>query len=318
MGFGNYSNGFREGILIRGAGMFDAGYGRVWYVDAKTGADGNSGKRRDRPFLTMSKAFQQLDSGDTIVFRGKIREQLVSPAGVFDVTVIGDAPSPRHADDHTESGGARGSSAATWTAPASGSTSTALVRVQQQGWNFHKIVFQISGSATACAESYKTADSGDDERDGGHARFFDCRFQGSGSGGIGFHRDGGNGYCRVIRCTFQSLAEGIGHTAGDGGADAFHVIEDCFFEGNTKHIIAPLSDCRILRNTFGRGATVDFDLTGGAFNDWDGNKFLKTSVFENNVAGTSDLIIGRNWSADTGSDDVDDTSGVITAAPNGS
>lgn len=312
------------GLMVDGNALFPSVNvpGNIWYVDAKNGDDGRDGVSWDTSVQTMEEVLTRLKSNDIIVGQGKVLEQVVSPAGVFDVTIIGAAPSPRHADNHTESAGKRGSSAFSWAAPASGSTAAALLRVQQQGWNFRNIVFQISGSATACVEQFKNGESGDDERDGGHARFFDCRFVGSGVGGIGAYRNGGNGYCQYVRCGFQSLTAGIGHVAGDGGQDGFQLIEDCWFENNTKHIDSPLYRSRVLRNMFLATASgnIEVDLTGGAGNIVTGNHFLGAG-FEENIAGTGDSWFD-NYSVDTTSADVADAAaagaGQIIATPNGS
>src|SRR5690606_5733129 len=118
-------------------------YGKRLFVDAKNGNDANSGRRPGEPVKTMSRAFALVRSGDVIWSMGKITEQLDTPAGVFDVTVMGAGTRPRHADNHTEASGKRGSSASTWTAPSSGSTANPLVTVNQQGWKFYGFTFQI-------------------------------------------------------------------------------------------------------------------------------------------------------------------------------
>jgi hypothetical protein len=50
MGMANYSNGFRGGVMIRGSALYDARYGRVWYVDAKIGGDGTPATVEIGPF----------------------------------------------------------------------------------------------------------------------------------------------------------------------------------------------------------------------------------------------------------------------------
>lgn len=316
----NYPNGISSfGIPVLG-GRPPSVFGNYWFVDAKTGADGaGRGKSPRKPFLTMAEAFSRIDSGDVIFFRGKVREQLTTPVGVFDVTIIGAGNAPRHADDHSETASpGRGSSAATWTAPASGSTAGALLRVQQQGWRLENFVMQISGDATICVEAFKNNDSGDDERDGGHLNLVNMRFVGD-NDGVGFQRTGGNGYCRVLGCAFQNFADGIGHAAGGGGADGFQQIEDCWFESNVNHIDAPLYRSRILRNCFMTLAsgTVEVDLTGGAANVVAYNQFLG-GAFEDNVIGTGDIWYA-NWSVDAGATEIGDAAaagaGTVIAAP---
>ena len=263
MGMGNYITGFREGVMIRGTAFYDGGYGRVWYVDAKIGGDGAGyGKRRDRPFLTMAKAFTMVDSGDTIVFRGKVREELTTPAGVFDVTVIGAANRPRHADDHSESSTpGRGSSAASWVPPASPTAATSLCIVQQQGWSFRNVLFDCPVDAAAVRLN-RDAAADDSERDAGHASFYGCRFA---SGLIGIQNAGGAGFVHVDNCVFHLLTEsggaGIKCTSTAVAVPLTWLIENSHFHNNASHILSSMSYSTIRNNIFGRfTATLSIDI----------------------------------------------------------
>jgi hypothetical protein len=262
MGMTSYDNGFREGAMIRGAALYDGGYGRVWYVDAKVGGDGNTGRRRDRPLLTMSKAFTLVDSGDTIVFRGKVREELTTPAGVFDVTVIGAANRPRHADDHSEdSSPGRGSSSATWAPPASPTTATSLCIVQQQGWRFQNILFDCPVDAAALRLN-RDAASGDSERDASHTSVYGCRFT---SGLIGIQNAGGASFCHVAGNVFHLLTEsggaGVKCTSTSVAVPLTWLIEDNHFHNNASHILSSMSYSTIRNNIFGRfTATLSIDI----------------------------------------------------------
>lgn len=261
MPISNYPNGFPGGLLLRGLPMYDTIFGRAWFVDAKTGSDGNIGNRRDRPFATMSKAFSVIDSGDIIIARGKIREELTAPAGVFDVTVIGAANRPRHADDHTESNGARGSSAATWMPPASPTAATPLCIVQQQGWRFINMLFDCPVDAAA-VQLLRNADSSSDERDASHAEFVGCRFT---SGLIGIQNNGGAGFVRVQDCNFYALsgsgAAGIKCTSTSVAVPLNWQILNSHFANNASHILSSMSYSLIKGNTFGRfTATLAIDI----------------------------------------------------------
>lgn len=255
-------------------------FGRHWFVDAKTGSDGNSGKRPDRPFLTMAKAFTNIDSGDVIFFRGKVREQISTPAGVFDVTVVGAGNRPRHADDHSESSNpGRGSSAATWTTPASATAATPLVKVLQQGWRFKNILFAgptDSNDANACVQLHRTGDSGDSERDSGHAEFIGCRFA---SGYNGIYDGGGNINVGIFNCRFEALTNfcilGVGNI-GVGQSD--WRLEDNVFDGFTNGVKIAGFGCRIVRNSFTDGGTPN-----------------TTVVLNTNNGGGSDNIVVDNY-----------------------
>lgn len=153
--------------------------GRAWFVDASYGGSGN-GKSPGGAFSTMDAAFDVLDSGDIIYCLGNIREQLVTPVQVFDVTVIGCGNRPRNADA-VPAGGAY--AAVTWRAPASGGTAAqATVRVLQQGWTFYNILFGMIDANAAGVEIVRNAGADDAERDGSHCVVSSCRFGGDGIG----------------------------------------------------------------------------------------------------------------------------------------
>src|SRR3990167_4558045 len=136
--------------------------GRAWFVDPASGGN-STGKSPKNAYLTMQQAFNSAASGDIIYFIGDVREQLVTPVQVFDVTVVGCCNRPRHADS-SPVGGNLG--AATWRAPASGAVSgQADVRVLQQGWKFTNILFAMESSTAAGIELVRDAGAGDAERD---------------------------------------------------------------------------------------------------------------------------------------------------------
>ncbi|MCR4339261.1 MAG: right-handed parallel beta-helix repeat-containing protein [Gemmatimonadaceae bacterium] len=154
--------------------------GKTIYVHANDGSDGDSGRSWTRAYQTMAKAFSVLSSGDTIYFAGKIREQLITPVQVFDVSVIGAGNRPRHADDAPTPTG--GKTAATWTTPASGATTAALCKVLQQGWRFENILF-AGPSDHASLWFFRDNGADDAERDASHGVVRECRFA-SGQDGI--------------------------------------------------------------------------------------------------------------------------------------
>jgi hypothetical protein len=187
-------------IVVESGGTLNllAPNGAIYFVDANSGVDTNDGLSWGSAFLTMSKAFTSIASGDTIVFRGKIREQLTTPVQVFDVTVIGAGNRPRHADS-TPDGGQN--AANTWTIPASGATTAPLVKVIQQGWRFQNILF-AGPTDHACIQLFRDAGAGDAERDASHAEIIGCRFA---SGQDGIEQYGGCYNVLVQGCTFNEL-----------------------------------------------------------------------------------------------------------------
>jgi hypothetical protein len=304
---------FQYGGTPVGAAL-DMPWAKHWFVDAKRGSNSNSGKSPTKPLLTMEAAFNKIASGDVIHVRGKVREQLTTPTGVFDVTIYGGANLPRHADDHTESGRKRGSSAATWTAPASGSVAGALLNINQQGWRVEGVCFQISGSATRCIELIKTDDSGDDERDGGHFKLVGCKLQNDVATPllIGLALRGGQGFVGLYNNLFMGFAEGVGVTGATGGQQGWHEYIGNRFDHCGEGVDVALYHSLVKGNTFHTNCTIGLELASGAANVITENVFM--GDYDALVAGTGDFWF-NNYALDTASGEVSDTTGQTTAVP---
>lgn len=237
-------------------------FGRVWFVNGGSGAGGTggTGTEPDSPFLTMDAAFDQVGSGDTIFFKGNIKEQLTTPAGVFDVTIVGCGNSPRHADAHT---GNNGYSGATWKAPDSPTASTPLLKVQQQGWRFANFLFGAAPAATPAVDLFRDGGAGDAERDASHATFYGMRFD---AGPIGIRANGGPAFIGVFNSLFRGqTTTAIANTVGAGiGTNLCWQIQGNRFASNVNHIVAPLSQAVIWGNSIGVFTTMGIDLNGGA------------------------------------------------------
>lgn len=261
-------------------------FGRTWYVDAKVGSDSSNGRSAQSPFLTMSKAFLNVDSGDRILFRGKIREQLTTPVGVFDVSIIGAANRPRHADDHSESSTpGRGSSSACWVAPASPTAVTPLLKVIQQGWKVENFLMQAHTDG-ACILLYRDAGASDDERDASHFHAKTMRFD---AGQDHIEQSGGVAFIRIEDSGFRgATAKAMKHTAGAGVGTllGWNIIDNRFHD-NDSHIVLPLSNATIKRNTFGKFTTASLDLRNGVGYN---------CVSENALSGTYSNA-GKYWAA---------------------
>ena len=277
--------------------------GKIYYVDANSGSDSDDGRSWEKAFLTMSKALTSVASGDTVYFRGKVREQLVAPSRVFDVTIIGAGNRTRHADNSPANGEL---AANTWTTPASGATTAALLRVTQQGWRFVNILF-AGPTDHACIELYRTADSGDSERDASHAEFIDCRFA---SGYDGIYDSGGCYHVGVYGCTFEALSNfcirGIGNV---GAGQALWQLRDNHFGSFTNGVRCSFSRSVISGNFFQDGGTpattVVLNTTGtsgiAADNFVVGNFFQTTTANFNSpdIVGNSTDVWAVNASIDS-------------------
>lgn len=292
---------FHMGGVPAGMTMLGNVYSRHWFVDAKVGSDGNSGRKPSRPFSTMDKAFDMIDSGDVIHFRGKVREQLSSPAGVFDITIIGAANQPRHADDHSESSSpGRGSSSATWTTPASATALTPLLICQQQGWKFMNFLWDGPSDAAAL-QLFRDAGSGDDERDASHAHIVGCKFV-AGQNHIEFK----GGLSQVVledNLFFGATDDSILETVGAGvGTNNYYRFLRNHWHNNATHIDIGLNYATVWGNVFGAFSSMAVDLTNGSNNVVTDN-YMSGDYDAKYVAGTSDEWAG-NRSMDVSSAEV--------------
>jgi hypothetical protein len=288
------SNGIVEmdGIIIGGS-SFPLKKGTTYHVDAVDGSDNSSGLTWDAPFLTMSKAFTTIGSGDTIIFVGKVREQLTTPVQVFDVTVIGGGNRPRHADAAPVPVG--GESAATWTTPASGATTDPLCTVLQQGWKFINILF-AGPSDESCVELFRNGGAGNLERDASHAEFIGCRFA---SGQDGIVATGGLYGVLIQDCRFLAMT---GHAikgivgAGIGAGDTSWQIFKNQITGCANGVILSAITCAVKGNYFDDGGTPTtttvLNMTGTAGNS--GNNFIVGNYFQTSSANfNSPDIVGN-------------------------
>lgn len=262
------------------------GPGKTWYVDATNGNSSDTdGNTWDTAFATMQQAFNKLASGDRILFVGKIREQLTTPAFVFDVSVIGMGNRPRHADASPVGGNL---AASTWTTPASGATTSALCRVQQQGWAFVNILF-AGPSDHACVELYRTIEDAN-ERDAGHLSFIGCRFA---SGYNGISDIGGCVNVFVKNCRFEALTNfcilGVGNI-GVGQSD--WLIEDNVFDAFTNGIKIAAFGCVIKGNTFSDGGTPNTTVVLNTSNGGGSDNHIVWNTFQTATANfdTPDIV----------------------------
>jgi hypothetical protein len=252
----------------------------VFYVDTVNGSNNNSGRDWTAPFLTMAKAFTSVDNGDVIRFKGKVREQLITPVQVFDVSVIGEGNRPRHADA-TPAGGDE--AASTWAAPASPTATTALCRVLQQGWRFENILFAPHTDYGAL-EFVRDAGAGDAERDASHGVVRGCRFA-AGAYGIMIGKAGT--YSEIVNNlliegnTFNDQTDTSIYSP-DAYSQRLQILNNVF-QGNANHIKVPAQKSFIVGNLMGSFTTKSIYLVGGAGSN---------VITGNYLSGTYDIASG--------------------------
>lgn len=287
-------------------------YGKTYYVKASAthpGVDTHTGRSWSKAFLTMAKAFSVVAPGDTIVFSGKIKEQLETPALISDVTVIGAGNRPRHADSHPPGTDV---SAATWAAPDSPVAATPLVRVNAQGWRFSNILFAgPTGVSVLNASIELFRDGGADpvEKDASHATIDNCRFA---SGYVHIHDTGGCYGVKVANNRFVShvlwAILGVGNIGvGQGNWEIVGNDFDSNAVATANHVKIAGFACQIYNNSFDDGGAPDTTVVlntnngGGANNRVYGNHFQTVTGSFNtpDVVGCATDFWNPNYSFDT-------------------
>lgn len=256
-------------------------FGRHFWVNGGSGAtsgqsnvgsDGNDGESPEQALLTIERCFELIRSGDTVHLMGNFKEQVSTPAGVFDVTVIGPSPVTRHPDAHAAKETNGGYWSCRWSAPASPTASTPLVKVRQQGWKFINILFTgDEDDSVGCVQLFRDGGSGDAEDDASHAQIVGCRFAG---GLYGIQDSGGCARVKIIGNEFQQFTESdndaiVSVTGAGIGTKWGWEIRGNVFQANYSDIDADLTGAIItdnffLLNSLGTTNTIAIDLTGGA------------------------------------------------------
>lgn len=301
MTLSNFPNGLSSfGVPVM---PMNGGYGTPnssWiFVNSYSGSDGQTGDSPENAVQTMDRAFDLVDSGGVIYFQGNIREQLVSPAGIFGVTIFGGPNHPRYADAHT---GNNGYMASTWKAPAAPTALTALLRIQQQGWRLSNFLMANGTANSPAVQIYRDAGAGDAERDGSQVILDAMQICDS---PIGINLNGGLAGVSILGCNFFGNTTAIGNTVGAGvGTNVYFDIRGNIFRANTNHFVVPTSAALIAGNFFGP-ATVYINLSGGVGNNL---------VTGNLLSGTYSAVGGytRAAATDNWAGNITNDTGVTT------
>lgn len=240
--------------------------GTVWFVDTVNGSDSNDGRSMATAFATMGRAFytdaivsgagtiSNLNQNDTILFVGKVKEQLKCPlltvggVNVTGVQIIGVAGGHVRDDD-----------AAKWTYPDSGAVAGGALlemRGDSVGWEFHNFLMtpEPNGSGGACL----LFDDGT-----GHYIVDGMRFVGIDVTTTYGVRAIGSGFNRILNSQFLLCTTGIYGTVGGAGNNWLHVI-NCEFDQNTNHIIVSSSYGLFQGNIMHQAATQNMNVANAA------------------------------------------------------
>jgi len=275
-------------------------YAKHWYVNSITGSDTqHDGRSADSAFDTMTQAFTKVGDGDVIHLRGGIYENLTTPAGITDVTIIGESTKPRH-DNLTD---AQKMGAAAWRT-ATAVTDEPLLIVRSQGWRVVNILF-AGPSAETCIQLLR-----DTTYDSSHFSAIGCRFAG---GAYAITNNGGAGFVGLYGNTFQTqtTASICGLTTAIAVPLLWDIQDNFFCYGSASHILSSASNWQIKNNTFALVASTAkyIDLTHnsgqGLSNMVTGNTFAGVYTTADYVGAATDLWLG-NW-----------VTIITTQAPNG-
>lgn len=260
--------------------------GKRYWVDTNTGADTNTGRTRDTALATMAEAFSRIASGDEIAFVGNIREQLTTPVGVADVTIIGAGNRPRHADTHPLNGER---AASTWKLPASGGTDAPLLTIACPGWRLVNILFAAHASNYALLLTRNAVEDAT-EIDASHLEVIGCRFA-SGEGGI--NDTGGCFNVSVRDCWFQGLTSfcilGVGNI---GVGQLMWHLRDNHFNNFTNGVKIAAHECVIKGNYFTDGGTPNTTVVLNTNNGGGRDNFVVENYFQTLTANfnTPDVV----------------------------
>ena len=290
---------FGRKFLVLGEGASDVAEDRLQQIFGRGDPEGKL-----RLSDTMEEAFDLCEEGDTIFFRGNIREELTLGNSKSDITIVGVGNQPRHADSPWPT-------AATWKPPASPTAATPLLKIRSQGVRLINFLFDAPVDAAA-VELERNAESGESEHDGSHFSAFGMRFVG---GQSGIEIDGGAFNVRLQDNIFQDLTNGILQLNTAVSVPLQWQILYNYFVNNTHHIRMDSVRSMLLGNVSGKFTTTGFNLhfaTQGANNAVHGN-YLSGDYDAGYVAGTSDDWAG-NYSMDVTSAEVG-AEGLTILAP---
>lgn len=258
--------------------------GKTYFVDTNTGNDSSNGKSWGSAFLTMDKAFDTITAGDRIYFVGNVNEQLTTPLGAPNVTLIGATTRPRHADTHPLNGELSG---ATW--KIGSLSSNPLLIVRTPGWRIENVLF-VAHSSNYAIRLDRNAVEDATEEDASHSEIIGCRFA-SGAGGI--NDAGGCFNVGVYNNKFQALTTaciiGVGNI---GQGQTMWNIEGNQFSGFTNGVKIAAFETVITRNYFTDGGTPNTTYVLNTSNGGGSDNFIVRNYFQTLTANfnTPDIV----------------------------
>lgn len=251
--------------------------GRTWFVDTVNGSDSSNGLTPTSAFATMGRAFftdsvavPNLNANDTILFRGKVREQLIAPLlGADGVSLTGVQIGS------FALGGVRDDDGAKWTYPASGAVAgQALLSLRQQGWGVSNFLMtpEPNGGGGACIKLNRQENA--TYPDSSHFVSSGMRYVGIDiTTTYGIQDVGGCSAIKSLGDEFYLLTTGIYSSSQAQATPLRWQVIGCRFIQNTNDIVVPASACLFENNTHFTDNTVTMNIAAGATNTIKNNSF---------------------------------------------
>jgi hypothetical protein len=303
---GGFMNGLNPNIV-----------GNIWYVNTNTtasrgpvGSDGNNGLSPKTPLATVAKAFTLIKSYDVVVLEGVIREQVVAPLEVYDVTLLGAGNTPRQAT----SGGVATGGGASWLPPASPTALTPLLELMAAGWRLINIEFTPT---TSSAGVRLTRSAVVDTTDASHASFIGCMFAANGATTpIGIEDNGGCGFVTIDSCRFDSLTTAIkGLNTAAAIPLAWNIINNTF-RRNTNAIGMSATQANVVNNIINQAANdTNFKVNLVAVAGQGSLNMVINNVFSDAAANVTIAKGYKPGTTDVWRNFVTDTAAYIVTVP---
>lgn len=198
-------------------------------------------------------------TGTVVGLQGVAFEQVVTPLGLNNVTLLGVSGIPRQA---TTSGVANGGGA-TWLAPSGVTASQSLLRVQGQGWVVSGIYFNSTGITTNGAIEPHTVGDPPTQADGAHLLIDNCIITGA---KYGIYCPTGTNYVRIQNSEifgYSDSGDVAIQATGSVGTLLDWRITNCKIFGNANNIIAAFNKGWIQYCAIDSGSSSTINLTNG-------------------------------------------------------
>lgn len=200
-------------------------------------------------FTTMTDVFRNLRSRDVIVLGGVLREQVVAPLDVYDVTILGASNLPRQAT----SGGVATGGGASWLPPTSPVATTPLLEIRAAGWSIDGIEMT---PVNASAAVRLTRSAVTDTIDASHFSMTNCLIGANGgTTSIGVEDNGGCSRVLLENNRFEGLAGTaiLGLNTAAAIPLGWRVLSNQFLR-NTNAIAMSLTQGLVKDNVFNQAA----------------------------------------------------------------